>query len=421
MLLLLSQVTYKQFDADVTPNSTDPYELLVETTTGGFFDRQARRSKHTEWQEIYQKERHGFLGGHDLKFGVDYVHDDYDGRTALLPVTIVGVSNFPLEQINFGPASQFTIKQNAVAWFAWDKWQPLQRLTIDLGLRFDHDSLTDDVNTAPRAGFALMLTKDAKTVLKGGAGLFYDRVPLNIASFPLLPGRTVAILSPAGAIVASERFTNAVPGGLRNPRSVGWNVELDRQLTSSLVVRAGFQQRNTARDFVLDPQANLGLMSLSNTGRSFYREFQFTAQYKVKRGTLNASYVRSKAFGNLNDFNQFFGNYANPVINPDERGRLAWDAPNRFLAWGQFEAPFKFTVLPGDRSPYRISILDHRSGARIRWPAQLGAVPAIRFARYSGDPPDPASLYRKSESSHRIQRFQLAQSLQPARCAKRYR
>jgi hypothetical protein len=56
---------------------------------------------------------------------------------------------------------------------------------------------------------------------------------------------------------------------LRNPRSFGWNVELDRQLTSSLVVRAGFQQRNTARDFVLDPQANLGLMSLSSTGRSF--------------------------------------------------------------------------------------------------------------------------------------------------------
>jgi hypothetical protein len=53
--LLLSQFTYKQFDADVTPNSTDPYKLLVETTTGGFFNRQARRSNHTEWQEIYQR------------------------------------------------------------------------------------------------------------------------------------------------------------------------------------------------------------------------------------------------------------------------------------------------------------------------------------------------------------------------------
>ncbi len=344
--LLLSQFTYRQFDADVTPNSNAPYELLVETTTGGFFDRQARRSNHTEWQEIYEKEPPGFLGGHDLKFGVDYVHDDYDGRTALLPVTIVGVSNLPLEQITFGPASQFTIKQNAIAWFAGDKWQPLQRLTIDLGVRFDRDSITDDVNTAPRAGFALMLTKDARTVLKGGAGLFYDRVPLNVASFPYLPGRTVAWLSPAGAILGSENFVNAIPAGLKNPRSVGWNVELDRQLTSALVVRAGFQERNTARDFVLDPQANLGLMSLSNTGRSFYREFQLTAQYKVKRGTLNASYVRSKAYGNLNDFNQFFGNYANPVINPDERGRLPWDAPNRFLAWGQFAAPFKFTILP---------------------------------------------------------------------------
>ena len=263
----------------------------------------------------------------------------------MLPVTIVGVSNLPIERITFGPASRFGIHQNPVAWFIADKWQPIKRLTIDLGLRFDHDSIADDLNTAPRAGFALMLTKDAKTVLKGGAGLFYDRVPLNVASFPLLPDRTVAVLSPAGAIDASERFTNAVSGGLRNPRSLGWNVELDRQLTSSLVVRAGFQQRNTVRDFVLDPQAAIGLMSLSNTGRSFYREFQLTAQYKVKRGTLNASYVRSKAFGNLNDFNQFFGNYANPVINPDGQGRLAWDAPNRFLVWGQFEAPFKFTVL----------------------------------------------------------------------------
>ena len=343
--LLLSQFTYKTFDADVTPNGTEPYQLLVETATGGFFNRQARRSEHTEWQEIYQLERRGLAGAHNLKFGLDYVHDNYDGQITMLPVTIVGVSNLPIERITFGPTSRFGINQNPVAWFIADKWQPFKRLTIDLGLRFDHDSISEDVNTAPRAGFALMLTNDAKTVLKGGAGLFYDRVPLNIASFPLLPDRTVATLSPAGAIVASERFANAVPGGLRNPRSFGWNVELDRQLTSALVVRAGFQQRNTARDFVVDEQANLGRISLSNTGRSFYREFQFTAQYKVKHGTLNASYVRSKACGNLNDFNQFFGNYANPVINPDGRGRLAWDAPNRFLAWGQFEAPFKFTVL----------------------------------------------------------------------------
>ena len=56
--------------------------------------------------------------------------------------------------------------------------------------------------------------------------------------------------------------------------------------------------------------------------------------------------MRSKAWGNLNDFNQFFGNNPVAVIQPDERGPLPFDAPNRFLAWGQFQTPFKLTVLP---------------------------------------------------------------------------
>ena len=183
-------------------------------------------------------------------------------------------------------------------------------------------------------------------------------------------------------------FVNAVPGGLRNPRSVGWNVELDRQLTSALVVRAGFQERNTVRDFVLDPLPDIGLLSLSNNGRSFYREFQLTGQYKVRRGTLNASYVRSKAFGNLNDFNQFFGNNATAVINPDEQGRLPFDAPNRFLAWGQFDAPFKLTVLPvldvHTGFPYSL----YQPGTRIRRPARLAAVSSLRFARSSSHAPN---------------------------------
>jgi hypothetical protein len=66
----------------------------------------------------------------------------------------------------------------------------------------------------------------------------------------------------------------------------------------------------------------------------------------MRRGSLNASYVRSKAFGDLNDFNQFFGNNPFAVIQPDERRRLPFDAPNRFLFWGQYSAPLKLTVMP---------------------------------------------------------------------------
>ncbi|PYV65544.1 MAG: hypothetical protein DMG97_32040 [Acidobacteria bacterium] len=56
--------------------------------------------------------------------------------------------------------------------------------------------------------------------------------------------------------------------------------------------------------------------------------------------------MRSKATGDLNDFNQFFGNNPQPVIQANARGPLPFDVPNRFLAWGEFIAPWKVTVLP---------------------------------------------------------------------------
>jgi hypothetical protein len=61
---------------------------------------------------------------------------------------------------------------------------------------------------------------------------------------------------------------------------------------------------------------------------------------------VNASYVRSRAFGDLNDFNQFFGNDPIAVIQPNARGRLSFDAPNRFLVWGEIAAPKKITITP---------------------------------------------------------------------------
>jgi hypothetical protein len=349
--LLLSQFNYQRFDADLTANSNDPYQLFIETAEGGYYNRQRRQTYRTEWQETYQFGVKSFFGTHQLKAGLNFAHSNYDGRVLLLPSTILGVGDVPLERINFGPVSQFGIHQNETAWFLADKWQtPWQRLSLDLGVRFDRDSLTSSTNVAPRAGFALLLTNDEKTLLKGGVGLFYDRVPLNIASFPLLPDRTVVDITSTGQIASAVPYVNTILGGLRNPRSVGWNVELDRQVTSDLTVRAGFQQRNTSHDFVLNPETEAyldrGVLSLSNSGRSFYREFQATGIYKIHRDTLNASYVRSRAYGDLNDFTQFFGDNGVPVINPNARAVLPFDAPNRFLFWGQFAAPFKLTVLP---------------------------------------------------------------------------
>jgi hypothetical protein len=346
--LLTSQVSFRRFDADLVPNSDAPFELLVETTEGGFFNHQNRDTTRTEWQEIFRSRPHHFFGAHELDAGVDFAHSSYDGRQEFLPVEIVGVAGDRLEQIQFGPASTFSVDQSEIAWFVGDKWTVSNRLTFDLGLRFDRDSVTDSVNPAPRAGFILALTKDGKTILKGGAGFFYDRVPLDVPAFPDLPSRTASTLNPLGEVLSSTEYSNVISSGLRNPRSEVWNLEVDRRVTSDFLVRVGYQQRNTVHEFFLDPIAYgpTGNLSLSDRGSDFYKEFQITGRYRVHHSTLNASYVRSRAHGDLNDFNQFFGNDPQAVIEPNQRGPLNFDAPNRILAWGEIAAPWKLTFAP---------------------------------------------------------------------------
>jgi hypothetical protein len=143
-------------------------------------------------------------------------------------------------------------------------------------------------------------------------------------------------------------YENRITAGLRNPRSTSWNLELDRKISSNLLLRVAYEQRNTAKDFIVTPLADgpSGILSLSNGGSDSYKEFQVTARYQIRKNILNASYVRSKALGDLNDFNQFFGTLAQPVIQPNGRGRLAFDAPNRVLLWGEIAGPWKLTLVP---------------------------------------------------------------------------
>ena len=343
--LLISQFSYKRFDADITAQSDDPYRLLLETTEGGFFNRQARRTSRSSFQESYQFAPKRFAGSHQLTVGMSYEHSSYDGHQSFLPVEIDGVSGMPIERISFTSPSLFQVNQNETAWFAGDQWTINPRFTLNLGIRFDADTITSSTHAAPRAGFLLAVTGDGKTLLKGGVGLFYDRVPLMVPVFPYLPNRTLTVLGQADSTVF---YRNTINGDLENPRSTSWNLELDRQLLAGLSLRLAYEQRNTTGDFIVSPVSSgaTGVLDLSSTGSDSYREFQVAARYQIARHLLNASYVRSRAFGDLNDFNQFFGNLAQPVIQPNARGRLSFDAPNRFLFWGTFAARWKLTLVP---------------------------------------------------------------------------
>jgi hypothetical protein len=345
---LTSQFSYKTFDADVSAQSDAAYRLLPDTTEGGFFSRQARRTLRFEWQENYQFAPRRFLGSHQFRVGLNYAHSSYDGRQTFLSAEIADASDTPVERITFTAPTSFAIDQNETALYAADQWSIVPRLIVSLGARFDSDTVTGSTHASPRAGFLLSLTRDSRTILKGGVGIFYDRVPLMMPVFEELPNRTVTLLGPSGEESTSTSYRNEIIGGLRNPRSTSWNLELDRKVFAGLLLRVAYEQRNTTNDFIVSPlrEGRSGILSLSNGGSDSYKEFQVTARYQIRHHILNASYVRSRAFGDLNDFNQFFGTLAQPVIQPNGRGRQAFDAPNRFLLWGSIAGPWKLTLVP---------------------------------------------------------------------------
>jgi len=347
--LMESAIALKTLDADLNPHSNEPYRLAVETTLGGFFSRQNRDTDRLEWQETYHFASVKAWGQHLPKVGMVFARNSFHGWQSFAPIEVLRASEQVAERTTFGPDTFPSAQQSELSWFVQDKWNVWPRLTVDAGVRYDRDWVVRESNLAPRLGIAWLLTADGRTVLRAGLGSFYDRVNLNTATFLQFPERTVTRFSPGGAVVQNYVYQSRLGGALHNPRSVAWSAQLDRELLRNLYLRLGYQQRNTTRDFVLEPlhTSSGDFLQLDNSGRNRYREFELTTHYRWgENSQLTASYVRASTFGDLNDINQFYGNVPGALVRPNERSLLPFDVPNRFLGWGEFRLPFKLDFSP---------------------------------------------------------------------------
>jgi outer membrane receptor protein involved in Fe transport len=359
--LLQSSFSAKQFDGDIFGNSAAPYLIAPNRNFGGWFDRQHRESRRYELLEVYNFRPQAWHGSHAFKTGLNFSHTSFEGTDRSTPVTIQRAGGTRYQLIDFTGAGVLDRSQNEFSAFLQDKWLVNKRLVFDLGLRYDRDQIGKQNNLAPRLGIVIAPTDSGRTIIRGGVGLFYDKIPLNVGSFAQYQSLVVTTFANNGVTIVDgpRLFRNTTPDELENPYSLAWNLQVDHQLNNRLLLRLGYEERSTRRDFVLEPVViqstpDEGLLLLQNSGRSRYRELQAVARFRFQEGrNIYLSYVRSEARGNLNDFNTYFGNQKHPVIRPDEYAKQPYDVPNRLLFWGDFGLPFDIVATP---------VLDWHSG-----------------------------------------------------------
>jgi hypothetical protein len=86
---------------------------------------------------------------------------------------------------------------------------------------------------------------------------------------------------------------------------------------------------------------------LSTTGQSHYAETELTVAYRRPDGIeAVATYVRSRARGDYNNFDRFFGNVPDPLIRPNAYARRDVDAPDRLILRGNFRIGDGWSVVP---------------------------------------------------------------------------
>jgi hypothetical protein len=363
---------YTRFDSHAHGQGPDDMLVTPDGWGGDFFNSWYRNASELEIRPSFQLANKNWHGRHDLKIGMDASRRSFVGSSTSLPVQVLGQDRAPVEQINFQGPGHLNGTSTEVGEFVEDHWILDTHVAVNMGARLSTQSIGRSAALGPHIGVAYSPRQNGKTVIRAGAGSVYGHVPLLAASFLDNPTRVISYFDPSGAMIGEpitlqnayqeSNGESAAQIGSQIPRTSArtftWSAEIDREIWRNVSLKVSYLDGQTRNLFVIDPligaAGSSSFLALANTGAERYRRVEATLHAQpFNRGYLNVTYMWSRSRGDLNTLSNTYMPFEEPVIRPNVSGILPSDVPNRILAWGVFQLPFKLTLSP---------VVDVRSG-----------------------------------------------------------
>lgn len=384
-----AQVTYSNLQAPPS-DPIGPAVSIAGVASFGTLSGNPTKRVNTMYQFVdslsYQ------TGAHALRAGVDLLYND---DTITYPRSIRGsyafssLANFLAGVYNnsgftqtFGATVVSQTNPN-VGVYGQDEWKVSPRLTLNAGVRYDLQFVetirTDRNNVSPRLGFAWTPSDSRRTVVRGSAGLFFDRVPLRaVANALLSAGNTTDLgnlrqtsisLSPtqAGAPVFPNILSAPVPSvtlfnlttmdrEMQNAYSRQASAEVEQQIGDRSTVSIGYQYVR-GLNLIMSVNQNVPtcVAAGTNNGCRPIADYANNSQYSpvadsnyhglhlsiLQRpapwGNYRVSYTYSKSMNNVGE--AFFSSPIDPTDISKDWGRSDDDQRHRLVVNGSVNSP----------------------------------------------------------------------------------
>lgn len=367
-LLIQAGFGWSDFSTTQKPLGVTPYVQLPGSAQGNYYlssDARARRYEGRLNVYVPPASWHGshqFLAGADLERITD--------REAIerQPFTIENAAGVRERTVSFSGPDPFGQNNFDLAAYLEDRWAPSRRLLLVPGFRVEGDDLIGGVAGAPRVAGTYMVTRDGKTKVSAGAGLYYDRTNLALLEQARQGQRFDTFYGPDGVTVLG-RLTTAFAAdvaSLEAPRFVNWSLGVERELPGRVFLDTEFVERRGEHGFDYEnvsagPTASgipaSGLFVLENNEQDRYDGVTATARHSFGEGyNFMVSYTRSASTSNA----VLRPSLDSPLFSPQRGGPLEWDSPSRLLASGWLPVPrvrgwtFAYSLDWHDGYPYSL-------------------------------------------------------------------